>query len=94
MPIFSVVRCRLASRCWTARCNGENSSSDTIIGRSDLMPLSGSFLSLHIDNHYSKIKTCVETLSTCSSRFRGMNDRLNNNDVAYINKLMKMLILF
>ncbi|CAF4127454.1 unnamed protein product [Rotaria magnacalcarata] len=27
-----------------------------------------------------EIKTCVETLSTCSNRFRGMNDKLNNND--------------
>ncbi|CAM4917867.1 unnamed protein product, partial [Rotaria socialis] len=54
---FSIVRCRVACRCWTSPYDGENPSPDTIIGDSDLISLSSSLSSLHIDNNHNSKKS-------------------------------------
>ncbi|CAF0775029.1 unnamed protein product [Rotaria sordida] len=52
---FSIVRCRVACRCWTVPYDGETPSPDTIIGDSDLISLSSSISSIHIiDTNNSK----------------------------------------
>jgi len=52
---FSIVRCRVACRCWTAPYDGENPSPDTIIGESDLISLASSLSSLNLDSKKSEL---------------------------------------
>ncbi|CAF3663299.1 unnamed protein product [Adineta steineri] len=54
---FSIVRCRVACRCWTAPYDGENPSPDTVIGDADLISLTSSLSSLNIDNNNSSKKS-------------------------------------
>lgn len=46
---FSIVRCRVSCRCWTAPYDGENPSPDTIVSDSDLISLASSLSSLNIE---------------------------------------------
>ncbi|UJR16017.1 hypothetical protein I4U23_002931 [Adineta vaga] len=51
---FSIVRCRVASRCWTAPYDGENPSPDTVIVDADLISIASSLSSLNIDTNNCK----------------------------------------
>ncbi|CAF1069854.1 unnamed protein product [Adineta ricciae] len=51
---FSIVRCRVACRCWTAPYDGENPSPDTVIPDADLISLASSLSSLNMDTNNCK----------------------------------------
>ncbi len=51
---FSIVRCRVACRCWTVPYDGETPSPDTIINETDVISLASSISSLNIENNNSK----------------------------------------
>ncbi|CAF3564829.1 unnamed protein product [Rotaria socialis] len=51
---FSIVRCRVACRCWTAPYDGEVPSSDTNIEENDFISLASSISSFNTDNNNSK----------------------------------------
>ncbi|CAF1111726.1 unnamed protein product [Rotaria sordida] len=51
---FSIVRCRVACRCWTAPYDGETPSPDAIIEETDIISLASSISSFNIDNNETK----------------------------------------
>ncbi|CAF4605719.1 unnamed protein product, partial [Rotaria sp. Silwood2] len=75
---FSIVRCRVACRCWTVPYDGETPSPDTIIGDSDLISLSSSLSSIHIDNNNSK-KSDLNP-NNCSSQKQSNKNVTASND--------------
>ncbi|CAF4004111.1 unnamed protein product [Rotaria magnacalcarata] len=51
---FSIVRCRVACRCWTVPYDGEVPSPDTNIEENDFISLASSISSFNTDNNNSK----------------------------------------
>lgn len=54
---FSIVRCRVACRCWTAPYDGENPSPDTVVSDSDLISLASSLSSINLDGNPNSKKS-------------------------------------
>jgi hypothetical protein len=58
---FSIVRCRVACRCWTASYDGEISSPDTLLREINLISLASSISSLNIDDDNNNNSKKIES---------------------------------
>ncbi|CAF2691561.1 unnamed protein product [Rotaria sp. Silwood2] len=82
---FSIVRCRVACRCWTAPYDGETPSPDTIVEETDLISLASSISSLNIDNNNSKKSDYISNQQ--QSINLGKNVAISNDSGIHVDSL-------
>ncbi|CAF0915175.1 unnamed protein product [Rotaria sp. Silwood1] len=82
---FSIVRCRVACRCWTASYDGETPSPDTIVEETDIISLASSISSLNIDHNNSNKSDYM--LNQQQSINLGKNVAISNDSGIHVDSL-------